>query len=261
MREHKAAATTAGVLYITGTVAGVLSKVVGAPVRDARDPLAAAAEHPGAVVTSGLLVLVMGLSLAFIPVVLFPVLRRVHEVLSIGYLIVRGAVETACYVVIAIGWLLIAPLGEVMSAGPGTASPAGVRLGSLMIDSDATSAVVQTIVFCLGAGIFYVLLYRSRIVPRWITLWGLVAIPFYVAADVLAVYAVIAVNSTAQNVLFAPIFVQEMVLAAWMIARGFRPAAPSSGREEPRRPSSRDDTLATDEQHKRHAARPVASGA
>ena len=238
MREHKAAATIAGVLYITGTLAGVLSKVVSAPVRDAGDPLAAAAVHSGAVVTSGLLVLVMGLSLAFIPVVLFPVLRRVDEVLAIGYLIVRGAVETACYVVLAIGWLLLAPLGEVMSAGPGTASPAGVRLGSLMIDSDATSAVL-TLVFCLGAVIFYVLLYRSRIVPRWIALWGLVGIPFYAAADMLAVYAVIGVDSTAQNLLFAPIFVQEMVLAAWMIARGFRPAEPSTGREEPRRPSSR----------------------
>jgi hypothetical protein len=40
--------------------------------------------------------------------VLFPVLRRVDEVLAIGYLIVRGAVETACYVVLAIGWLMLA---------------------------------------------------------------------------------------------------------------------------------------------------------
>ena len=133
---------------------------------------------------------------------------------------------------------MLAPLGEVMSAGPGTASPAGVRLGGLMIDSEATSAVL-TLVFCLGAVMFYVLLYRSRIVPRWIALWGLVAIPFYVAADVLAVYAVIDTDSAAQNLLFAPIFVQEMVLAVWMIARGFRPAAPSTGREQTRRPSVR----------------------
>lgn len=250
MREHKAAATTAGVLYITGTVAGVLSKVVGAPVHDARDPLAAAVAHSGAVVTSGLLVLVMGLSLAFIPVVLFPVLRRVDEVLAIGYLIVRGAVETACYVVLAIGWLLLAPLGEVMSAGPGTSSSAGARLGSLMIDSEATSAVL-TLVFCLGAAILYVLLYRSQIVPRWIALWGLAAIPFYVAADVLALYGVIGVDSTAQNVLFAPIFVQEMALAAWMIARGFRPAAPPTGQEPPlHRPSSRSRSYSA-----RHAVR------
>jgi uncharacterized protein DUF4386 len=228
MREHKAAATTAGVLYITGTVAGVLSRVVSTPVRDASDPLAAASQHSGAVVTSALLVLVMGLSLAFIPIVLFPVLRRVNEVLAIGYLIVRGAVETACYVVIAITLLTLAPLGEVMSAGPGTASPAGLRLGNLMIDSDAAFEMPQIVVFCLGAAVFYFLLYRSRIVPRWIALWGLVAIPLFAAADVLAAYGVIDVDSTAQSLLFAPIFVQEMVLAVWMIARGFRPAAGSA---------------------------------
>jgi hypothetical protein len=226
MREHKAAATTAGILYITGTVAGVLSAVVSAPVRDAGDPLAAAAEHSGAVVTGALLVLVMGLSLAFVPVVLFPVLRRVDEVLAIGYLIVRGAVETVCYVVLAIGLLLLVPLGEAMSAGRGTASPAGVRVGTLVIDSDATNAVLA-LVFCLGAVMFYFLLYRSRIVPRWIALWGLGAIPFYVAAYLLAIYADIGAVSPEQVLMF-PLLLQEMVLAAWMIARGFRPAAVST---------------------------------
>ena len=224
IREHKAAATTAGVLYITGTVAGVLSVVLIAPVRGAGDPLAAAAEHSGAVVTGALVVLVMGLSLAFVPVVLFPVLRRVDEVLAIGYLIMRGAVETACYVLIAIGWLLLVPLGDAMSAGGGTASPAGVRLGSLVIDADATNAVLA-LVFCLGAVMFYVLLYRSRIVPRWITVWGLVAIPLYVVADLLAMYSVVGANSSQQVLMFMPLAVQEMVLAVWMIARGFRPPA------------------------------------
>ena len=119
MREHRAAATTAGILYITGTATGVIGLVVSAPVRDARDPLAYAVEHSGAVVSGALLALVMGLSLAFVPVVLFPVLRRIDEVLTVGYLIVRGAVETTCYVALAIGWLLLVPLGEAMAAGAG----------------------------------------------------------------------------------------------------------------------------------------------
>jgi len=230
VREHKGAATTAGILYIIGTVAGFLTMIVGAPIRDASDPLAAAAEHPGAVVTTALLVLVMGLSLAFVPVVLFRVLRRVNEVAAVGYLIVRGAVETVCYVLIAIAWLLLVPLGEVMSAGPGTASPAGVRLGSLVLDSSATNAVL-TLVFCVGAVVFYSVLYRSRIVPRWIASWGLVAIVFYVAADLLAMYSVIGADSTEQVAMFMPLAVQEMVLAVWMIARGFRPAAVSTTSE------------------------------
>ncbi len=223
VREHRAAATTAGVLYITGTVAGVLSMTVSTPIRDAADPLAYGADHSGTVVTVALLVLVMGLSLAFVPVVLFPVLRRVDEVLALGYLIVRGAVETVGYAILAIGWLLVLPIGEALAVGAGTGTPTGVRVGTLVIDADAANAVF-TLVFCLGATLFYLLLYRSRIVPRWIAWWGLVAIPFYLAADLLAMYGVFDANSSAQVLLFMPLAVQEMVLAVWMIARGFRPA-------------------------------------
>jgi len=231
VREHRAAATTAGILYIVGTVAGILSKAITYfPMHDADDPLAYAAEHSGAVATGALLVLVMGLSLAFVPVVLFPVLRRVNEVLATGYLIIRGAVETACYVILAIAWLLLVPLAETISAGPGTASPAGVRLGTLIIDSDGASAMLS-LVFCVGATLLYVLLYRSGIVPRWIALWGLVAIPLYAAAYLLAMYTVIDGNSSAQNLLQLPMGVQEMVLAVWMIARGFRPAIVSTAPE------------------------------
>ena len=224
IREHRAAATTAGILYITGSVAGVLSVILSAPIRDADDPFGYAAEHPGTAATTALLVLLMGLSLAFVPVVLFPVLRRTNEVLALGYVVVRGAIETVAYVILAIGWLLLVPLGEAVAAGPGTASSAGVRLGGLVIDGGATNAVL-TLVFCLGAGIFYTLLYWSRVVPRWIAVWGLVAIPLYVAADLLAMYGVFEANSSGQVLMFMPLAVQEMVLAVWMIARGFRPAA------------------------------------
>lgn len=230
VREHRAAATTAGILYITGTVAGVLSLAVSAPIRDAADPLAYGAQHTGTVVTVALLVLVMGLSLALVPVVLFPVLRRVNEVLAAGYLVVRGAVETACYVLLAIGWLLVVPLGEALAAGAGTGTPAGVRIGNLVIDANATNAVL-TLVFLLGAVMFYLLLYRSRIVPRWIAGWGLVAIPFYLAADLLAMYGAFDANSSTQVLLFMPLAVQEMVLAVWMITKGFN--------QEPKLPAAK----------------------
>jgi hypothetical protein len=57
--------------------------------------------------------------------------------------------------------------------------------------------------------------------PRWITVWGLAAIPFYVTAFVLAMYSVIDTDSTQQTLLSTPLAVQEMVLGVWMIARNF----------------------------------------
>ena len=224
-REHRTAATTAGILYIVGTVTGAFSKVVtGFPVHNADDPLAYAAEHSAAVTTGALLVLAMGLSLAFVPVVLFPVLRRLDEVLATGYLIIRGAVEATTYVIVAVAWLMLVPLAETMAAGPGTASPEGVRLGTLVVDSEGASAVMS-LVFCLGSALFYILLYRSRIVPRLLSVWGLAAIPLYVAAYLLAIYGATGIDSAAVNLLCLPLAVQEMALAVWLIARGFRPAA------------------------------------
>jgi hypothetical protein len=225
VREHKAAATSAGILYIIGTVTGILSKAIAYyPVHNADDPLAYAAGHTGAVATGALLVLAMGMSLALVPVVLFPVLRRIDEVLATGYLIIRGAVEGATYVIVAIAWLLLVPLADTMSAGPGTASPEGVQLGTLVLDADGASAVMS-LVFCLGGALFYLLLYRSRIVPRWIATWGLIGVPLYAGAYLLAMYGLVGINSAEVNLLTLPLAVQEMVLAVWMIARGFRPAA------------------------------------
>jgi hypothetical protein len=59
-------------------------------------------------------------------------------------------------------------------------------------------------------------------------MWGFVGIPLYAAAYLLAMYGTIGGNSSAQNLLQLPLGVQEMVLAVWMIARGFRPAAVST---------------------------------
>jgi hypothetical protein len=93
---------------------------------------------------------------------------------------------------------------------------------------------------------FYVLLYRSRIVPRWISAWGLVAIPFYVADYLLLMYGVFDMNAPAQVLMYLPLAVQEMVLAVWMIARGFRPAAGSTTSERfvSRRPLGAEARLA-----------------
>ncbi len=57
------------------------------------------------------------------------------------------------------------------------------------------------------------------------------AIVLYAAADLPAMYAVIGASSTEQVVMFMPLAVQEMVLAVWMIARGFRPAVVSTESE------------------------------
>ena len=123
MNTYRTNAIVAGVLYIIGTVAGILSLALSQPLRDARDPLAGAAANANQVIVAALCVLLMGLSLAMVPVVLYPVLRRHSEVLALGYVVFRGALETVTCFMTPIAWLLLVALGQsYVQAGAAAAS-------------------------------------------------------------------------------------------------------------------------------------------
>ena len=84
------------------------------------------------------------------------------------------------------------------------------------------------IIFCLGALMFYAVLYQSRLVPRWLSVGGLAAVIPYLAAEFLALFALLDPLSATASLLFVPMAVQEMVLAVWLIVKGFSPAAIAS---------------------------------
>lgn len=224
MKTYRTNAIVAGVLYIIGTVAGITGLVLSEPLRASGDLLASVAANANQVIVAAFFTLLMGLSLAIVPVVLYPVLRRHSEVLALGYVVFRGALETVAYFVTAVAWVLLPALGQ-LSVQAGAAAAAGYQASGALLLKAGEIGSLFSIVFFLGGLMFYVVLYRSRLVPRWITVWGLAALVPYLAADVLAVFAVLDPMSSTAMLLQLPLAVQEMVLALWMIVRGFNASA------------------------------------
>lgn len=221
--SDRSAATLVGVLFVVGTVAGILYRVAtGGGVVEGPDYLGNAEALGRKIPTGALLNLVMGLALAFIPVVMYPVLRATSQRLALGYLVFRGALETMSYMVTATVWLVMFQLGRDASgadaSGDGGASPALART----ID---VTGPVTTLFFLAGAAMFYWALYRSMLVPRWLSVWGLIAIVPYLAEGMLKMYAVISPSGPVGDALDAPLALQEMVLAVWLIAKGFNNTA------------------------------------
>ena len=224
MNTYRTNATIAGVLYIIGTVAGILSLALSQPLRDARDPLAGAAANANQVTVAALCVLLMGLSLAMVPVVLYPVLKRHSEVLALGYVVFRGALETVTVLMMPIAWLLLVAMGQSYVPAEATAASGFQAAGALLLKAGDHNSLAG-IVFCLGALMFYAVLYRSRLVPRWISVWGLAALVPYLAAEFLAMFAVVDPMSSNAILLYIPLAVQEMVMAVWLIVKGFNSPA------------------------------------
>ena len=113
MNTHRNIARIVGVLFIIGTVAGSLSIVFTGPILDDPDYLVKVSANENQIIIGALLVLIMGLALAMVPVMMFPILKRHNETLALGYVVFRGALETVTYMATVIGLLLLLTVPSV----------------------------------------------------------------------------------------------------------------------------------------------------
>jgi hypothetical protein len=221
-------AAVVGVLYIIGTVAGILSVVFTGPILNAPDYLSKVSASENQIILGALFVLTMGLALALVPVMLFPILKKINEALALGYIVFRGALETVTYMVMVIAWLFLILLSqEYVKAGAPEISYFQT-LGVLFLKGNDSISSILVIVFCLGALMLYYLLYQSKLIPRWISGWGFISILLHLTTGFLILFNLMSPFSTIDLVMNFSIFLQEMVMAVWLIVKGFNQTAIAS---------------------------------
>ncbi|MFN8475640.1 MAG: DUF4386 domain-containing protein [Anaerolineae bacterium] len=235
MNTYRKTAVSVGVLYIIGTVAGVLSVVVTGPLLGGfSEPepgyLANVPASSNQIIMGSLLVLIMGLALAMVPVVLYPLAKKCNAVLAIGYIVFRGALETFFYIAQAAGFLAVVALGQEFAKAGMADAPYFMTLGTLVLQSNAAITAISEIVFPLGAMMLYCLLYQARLVPRWLSGWGFLGAVMYLGAGLLLLFDQISSSSTTHSLLVMPLAVQEMFMAVWLIVKGFNLSAVASPR-------------------------------
>lgn len=217
-------ARVVGILYIIGTLSGSLSAASITTILGGPDPLAAAADQPVRVHVGALAVLSMGVALAFIPLLVYPILRAQNEILALGYVVFRSALEMFGYLAIVAVWVVLVPLGETSIAATGDAATFQA-VGTMLIEVEHALSAVVTVMFSIGAVLFNYLLYRSRIVPRWLSAWGLLAAVPYLITGLLTLAVLVQPFSPVLVGLSLPMAIQEMVLALWLVFKGFDSAA------------------------------------
>lgn len=228
MKTYRNTAIIVGVLFIIGTVAGILSGVVTGPVLGASDYLVQVAANESSIVLGAILVLVMGFPLAMIPVMMFPVFRKYSEPLALGAVVFRGVLEAVTYMVIAICWLMFIPLGQdFVNAGAADAATLQA-MGAFTKQAVYWTEHILALVFTIGALMLYWLFYRTKLIPGWLSLWGLIGAVLYFAAPIFNMFdplhPALSLGVKWGN-LMAPLAIQEMVFALWMIIKGFNHSA------------------------------------
>jgi hypothetical protein len=128
--------------------------------------------------------------------------------------------EGVFYALSAAGTMILVSLSGQLTAGASADASA-----DLVRDLRDSAGCVGYQAFCTGATLYYLVFYRSQLIPRWLSAWGLAGTVLGLVSGLLVLFQSIAVLSSTQVVLNLPIATQEMVLAVWLIVKGFSPKA------------------------------------
>ena len=230
MKTYRMNAVIAGVLYFLGTVFGILSAVIGGEVLSSLnvgkplvgvDMLGLVATNSSRITGGAFLILMMGISLVALTIFLYPIFRKDSEELALGMVLFRGALEGTWYFVTALGIFALVALGNEYIA-TGADSAALQSMGNVLYQFQARLAPVGPIFFLIGATCLYLSFYRTRLIPRWLSIWGLIAVVFYIASSLLKFFQMDTGIGFYLEMVMGP---QEMVMAVWLIVKGFNPSA------------------------------------
>lgn len=214
MTSLRKTSLTAGVLYLI-TFVSIPTLFLYGPVK--RSDYVLGAGPDTAVLIGGLLEVIVALACIGTAVVLFPVVRRQNEGAALGFVGIR-ILEAATIVAGVVRLLSIVTLRQ---AGAGADA---VWTGqSLAAQYHWTFTLGQALLPGFNALLLGSLLYRSRLVPRWLPTLGLVGAPI-IFASVLAKYFGVYDELSAWSGLAAlPIAVWEFSLGVYLTVKGFRP--------------------------------------
>jgi hypothetical protein len=208
-----------GALFLAGFLLygigySLVTSVTGAP-----GFLATISAHQTTLVLGAFLMLLNTVADVGKGVLFFPILEKHGQRTALAYLAAM-IVEVVLLDIGALCLLMIVPMGQYAVAAGGANAAWATALGSLLSQSNTMAYQIGEMTLGLGALFLCALLFRTRLIPRWLSIAGLVGYMFLTAGCIAEVFGIhIGLYCTLPGMFF------ELVLPCWLFIKGFQPEA------------------------------------
>lgn len=213
--QNQSVAKLVGALFIIGSVAGVLSFVFAGNIFSDIATVTTISANRLRIVTGAIFILVMAFSLSMVPVVLYPLIKKTHPRLALGSVVFRGALEVTIHIIAAVVWLLLVWLVDYDQLNLIKEPNTFLMIKHVLQTLNAVNSQMVSLVFSIGTFMMYYCLYKTKLLPTWLSLWGVYGAILYFSCPVLYLY------SFDFGILMLPLAIQEMVMGFWLIFKGF----------------------------------------
>jgi hypothetical protein len=221
MSAHRRISLAFGVLYLITFITSIPALGLFQPVLDDPQGYIAGGGADNRIYLGALLELILIIANIGTAVVLFPILKRQNEILSLGYVTAR---IMEC-VFIAVGILAVLAVVTLRHDAGADAAALGGLAESLAAIKDWTFLLGPGFTVGIGNGLILgYLMYRSGLVPRGMAMLGLIGGPLICLSGTAALFDVIDAPSTWQGLATIPEFLWELSLGVYCTVKGFKPS-------------------------------------
>lgn len=228
MFSNKAAAKIVGVLFILAAVTAIIGLKLYAPILNSHDYLINGSEYANQVVVGALMELILVVSAVGTATTMFPFLRKYNETIALWHVCFRF-LEAIIITVGVISVLSLLTLSrEYVAAGApdiGSFQASGTLLKAI---HDWTFLLGPNFMLGINTMMYSYIFYKSRLFPRFIPILGMTGAALVFLAAILEMFGVFSQISVWGAVLSLPVFANEMILAVWLIMKGFNESALAS---------------------------------
>jgi uncharacterized membrane protein len=216
---YRTTARIVGAMYLAGFVVGITGIVLLGSILSGPDHLATLPASSMLLAFGAVLWLMAAAWDAAHGVLMFPILKQHSERIAVGYLGFR--IMDALFIAIMVLFILIQiPIGsEYLNAGASDASYLQA-LSTVFMQAQLDAYNIAMTTLGISGLILCYSFYKSKLVPRLLSVWGLVGYAVILCGSVLEV-----LGFNLQTIHAIPGGLWEMFIGVWLIVKGFNPSA------------------------------------
>ncbi len=228
MDSNRKTAIIIGILFIAATAFAIIGLTLEEPLVNDPASVINGSTNQNQVILGELFWLIEGFAVIGTAIMLFPYLKKQNESIARGYVAFR-LLEAILTIVTIISLLSIVSLSQEFAGAVDPNAVSFLTAGKLLLAVHGWAFLVGTY-FVLGIDTFMwsYLLYRSKLIPRPLAVWGLIAAVSMFSGGLLQLFGLTVEGSVVVNILVIPVATVEMALAVWLIVKGFNSSALSS---------------------------------
>lgn len=217
-------------LWLITAFGAIAGAILINPVINAPDYLASVFPK-GSSITSGMLAwMVNDIGIVFIGLLMFPILKKYSERIALGYLSMR-IFESVLMIVGVFFAMLLIPLSQEFIKSGATDVTTFQAIGSVLKQAEGWFLNTLQLVFLgLGGVMLTSVLYQTKLVPRFISVVGLVGYALLLPSAVLSFFGLIDSTPGGPGTILAvpAAFFEIILMPIWLFAKGFNVAAITS---------------------------------